>query len=151
MLRRIAPPYRFLIDECLGENIVPQAVTEALEPGEQVIRFGDSDEFKRGTKDEIWLRKAGAAGLVIVTKDDRMRFRPNERLSLIEANAAVFAVSSATGPKMAEQLVRAMPTMRRVLRGQKPPFVGKVLDAGHIALALLGGDEVRKIIKRPNR
>jgi hypothetical protein len=30
MLRRIEPPYRFLIDECLGENIVPQAVADVL-------------------------------------------------------------------------------------------------------------------------
>jgi len=147
MPRRLDPPYRFLIDECLGLRDVPNAMTAALDAGESVIPF--QEMFARSTADEVWLRKAGAAGLVIITKDDRLRFRPNERAALIDANTAVFTVASGTGSSMAATLVQGLPTMRRVLRGQKPPLVGRVLNNGSIALHIVDGVDARKTVKRP--
>ena len=147
MPRRLEPPYRFLVDECLGMHIVPDALESALIDGEAVIRF--TDILERGAKDEVWLRKAGSAGYVIITKDGRIRFRPNERAALIESGAVAFAVGNAPGSAMAEKLVRAMPTIRRVLRGQKPPLFGTVLDDGSVSLSILDGEATHKVVKRP--
>jgi hypothetical protein len=144
---RLAEPYRFLVDECLGLHDVPNALIEGLEPGEEVIRF--QERFARGTEDEKWLPKAGAAGLVIVTKDGRLRYRPNERAALIEANTGVFTVTSGPGKVMGATLKLGLPTMRRVLRGQKTPFVGHVLPDGRVSLSIVNGDACSKIIKRP--
>lgn len=147
MPRRLEPPYRFLIDECLGLNDVPNAMIEALEEGEEVVRL--QDVFERGTEDEKWLRKAGAEGFIVVTKDGRLRYRPNERAALIEANTAVFTVTSGPGKVMGATLSGGLPTMRRVLRGQKTPLVGHVLPDGRISLSIVDGDACSKIVKRP--
>ena len=147
MRRRIASPYRFLIDECLGLNDVPNAMIEGLEQGEEVIRL--QERFDRGTEDEKWLRKAGSEGLVIITKDGRLRYRPNERAALIEANTAVFTVTSGPGIVMGATLRFGLPTMRRALRGQRTPLVGHVLPDGRISLSIVAGDACSKLVKRP--
>lgn len=147
MPRRLEPPYRFLIDECLGLNDVPNAMNDVLEQGERLFRL--QDLFERGTEDEKWLRRAGAQGLVVITKDGRLRYRPNERAALIEANTAVFTVTSGPGKLMGATLSSGLPTMRRVLRGQKTPLVGHVLPGGRISLSIVNGASCSKIVKRP--
>ncbi len=145
MPRRLEPPYRYLLDECMGMHTVPDALRPSLLEGETLLRF--PDVFSRGVKDEVWLRKA--TDYVIITKDDKLRYRPNERGALIEAGVVVFIVASASALVMAERLVHAMPTIRRVLRGQKPPLVGRVLENGAIALSILDGKPAQKTVKRP--
>jgi predicted nucleotidyltransferase len=44
---RLAPPYRFLIDERFGLNDVPSAMIEALEEGKQGIRIASSSSPER--------------------------------------------------------------------------------------------------------
>jgi hypothetical protein len=147
MPHRLQSPYRFVVDECLGINIVPDAIAAALQQDEELVPF--SSVCARSTKDEIWLPRAGTKGLVAITKDSHFWHRPNEKRALIEANTAIFVIASAPGPTMAEQLVRALPTMRRVLRGHSAPLIGRVLDTGYINILVSAGDDVRKTVKLP--
>jgi hypothetical protein len=147
MPHRLDPPYRFVVDECLGISIVPDALKAVLEEGERVMSFASICD--RATKDEAWLRRAGVKGFVTITKDARFRHRPNELRALREANTAIFVIASGPGALMGAQLARAMPTMRRVLRGHDAPLIGRVLDTGDINVLVSAGKDVRKTVKLP--
>ncbi len=144
MPRKLQPPFQYFIDECLGRG-VREAVERALEPEELVHVL--TEHFKRGTEDEVWLQAVGKRGWVVITMDGWLRYRPNERAALLDANVAAFMVKTATGDVMAARIERAMPQIRTALRGSKAPMVGTIVDSGAVTLRIVGGLDANKTIK----
>ena len=68
--------------------------------------------------DDIWLREAGRRGWVVLMKDDRIRYRPEEQRAVLEARVACFCLHPSkglTGEDMAEAFVRALPKILRIV------------------------------------
>ena len=67
----------FFIDRSLGVEPVLTALADA---GLRVEIH--DDHFARDAEDRVWLRDVGARGWVILTKDQRLRYRPLELAAL---------------------------------------------------------------------
>jgi PIN like domain len=67
----------FFIDRSLGCLQVPEAFRQAG------INFIPHEAlFPSDARDEEWLTMAGEKGWVVLTKDDKIRYRPLERMAL---------------------------------------------------------------------
>lgn len=58
----------------------------------------------RGTTDEQWLTVIGALGLVVITRDTRIRYRPAEKLQWLQAGVRGFVLTAGGNLKIAEQI-----------------------------------------------
>ncbi len=116
------PPERlvFFIDRSLGKYDVPDALRSAGHECEI-----HDDHFAQDTEDEVWLAELAARRWVVLTKDERIRYRPLEADALRRAGLRVFVVicGSVTGTATAEILLKAMPRIVNLARGKRAPFI----------------------------
>lgn len=99
-----------------------------------------NDHFPQDARDDTWLLDVGARRWVVLTKDDRIRYRATELTAVVSARVALFALASGnlTGEEMAQAFVAALPRMARVLATQRPPFVAKVTRSGDVSMVFRG-------------
>jgi hypothetical protein len=95
-----------------------------------------SEEFGSGTPDPEWLPIATANQWVLIGKDDRWRYRAEEKEVLIRAKARAFIFVSKTARReeIAEAIMTALPRMAALLASQPPPFIGRILLSGYVGL-----------------
>ena len=81
------------------------------------------DIFPGATYDEVWLAEAGRQGWIAVTKDKRIRHKPNQMKAFQESNVvAVVLVSGNMGrEEMADLLCRSMNRILRIAGAVVPP------------------------------
>jgi hypothetical protein len=110
----------FFIDRSLGKIDVP----DALRSEGYRCELHDS-HFEQQTEDAIWLRDVATHQWVVLTKDERIRYRPLEFQALVEARVRAFIVvcGNVRGIETAEILRRAMPKILKVIASQRGPFV----------------------------
>ena len=103
----------FFVDRSLGARTVATALRAA---GRDVVVHDDT--FPPGTPDTEWLAQAGANSWTVLTKDDRLRYRPAEKQALLQAGVHVVVLTSPslTGPEMADLCVRAAPQIEALTR-----------------------------------
>jgi hypothetical protein len=120
----------FFIDRSLGRKIVAQALREVGE----TVEIHD-DHFAPDAKDEIWLVEVGKRGWIVLTKDDRIRYRATERTALMSAKVKAFVLISSQlqGPEMAAAFVKALPRIKRLIAKHAPPFIGRVSRNGNVS------------------
>jgi predicted nuclease of predicted toxin-antitoxin system len=125
------PPERlvFFVDRSLGKHVVP----DALRAAGYSCEIHD-DHFQPDTEDQEWLRALADLKWVVLTKDERIRYRPLELNALREAALRVFIVicGNVTGKSTAEIIVKAMPRMLDLLRRKRGSFVCYVYKDGTI-------------------
>jgi predicted nuclease of predicted toxin-antitoxin system len=94
------------------------------------------DHFARDADDRIWLRAVGERGWVVLTKDQRLRYRPLEIAALRASKARVFVLVAGNlrGRDIASVFISAIPRIFSILRSHSGPFVARVSRAGHIAV-----------------
>lgn len=94
----MAEPILF-IDRSLGSHLVPDALRKAG----ATVEIHD-DHFKPDSPDGEWLGEAGRMNWVVLTKDQKIRYRAMERDSLIQGRVRAFAVTAGHlgGPELAE-------------------------------------------------
>ena len=85
------PPELFC-DRSLGHRKVPDRLRQV-----HPTVIAHDDLFPQDTDDEVWLKIAGERGWVVLTRDDRIRYRPAEQRALIEAGTAVFCLNPSKG------------------------------------------------------
>ena len=121
----------FFIDRSLGKKIVAQALREA---GEKVEIH--DDHFRPDAKDEVWLTEFGSRGWIVLTKDDRIRYRITERTALLSAKVTAFVLTSAQlqGREMADAFVKAILPIKRLIGKQRAPFLARVSRSGKVSL-----------------
>lgn len=133
---RLREPFVYFVDECLGRHIVPDALRRAVEAGEHI------EVLPQGTADVDWIPLAHAGGWVCLTKDRALRRRPNELTALLAATLAVFVVGEARGEAQAARIVRALPTIRRVLRSRAAPLIARIDDDGVVLVLYEAGKQL---------
>jgi len=121
----------FFIDRSLGRKIVAQALREVGE----IIQIHD-DHFAPDAKDEDWLAEVGKRGWIVLTKDDRIRYRVTERSAITSAKVRAFVLSSSQlqGKEMAAAFVKALPRIKRLIANHAPPFIGRVSRNGKVSI-----------------
>lgn len=80
----------FFVDRSLGSRQVPEALRSA---GHEVVAHDEL--FAPDTDDEVWLRRAGEEGWIVLMKDDRIRYRRREREALRAAGVQAFVLTNA--------------------------------------------------------
>jgi predicted nuclease of predicted toxin-antitoxin system len=121
----------FFIDRSLG---VEPIRTELVKAG-IVVEVHD-DHFARDEDDRVWLQKVGSLGWVVLTKDQRLRYRPLELAALRASNARVFVLTAGNlrGSEIAAVFISALPRIHRILNSRPGPFVARVSQSGHVAI-----------------
>lgn len=128
--RRPEPPERveFLVDRSLGRHHLPQAL-RAL--GYVVHTLADVYGEKRAqeVKDHEWIKRAGKENWVVLTKDDRIRYRRVERDAFVSAKLRVFCLTTAKLQAM-EQTQRFVSNINRIVqRARRPgPYIYGVYE-----------------------
>lgn len=81
--------------------------------------FAHDDLFALDTDDDVWLAEVGRRGMVVVTKDDRIRYRRGEQEAILSAGVRCFCLNPTqgmTGSDQAGALLAALPEILRIAR-----------------------------------
>jgi len=119
------------IDRSLGiEPIRTELINSGL-----TVEIHD-DHFARDEEDRVWLKVVGERGWVVLTKDQRLRYRPLEISALRASNARVFVLTAGNlrGSEIAAVFLAALPRMFRILRSTPGPFLARLSQSGHITI-----------------
>jgi predicted nuclease of predicted toxin-antitoxin system len=121
----------FFIDRSLGV----EPIRTALSNSGLDVKIHD-DHFPRDEEDRVWLQTVGARGWVVLTKDQRLRYRPLEIGALRASNARVFVLTAGNlrGSEIAAVFLAALPRICRVLHSRPGPFVARVTQLGHVTI-----------------
>lgn len=94
------------------------------------------DHFLPDAKDEDWLTSVGQRGWIVLTKDDRIRYRATERAALKKAGVKTFVLTSGQlqGKEMAEAFIKALPRMKRLTVRRQGFFIAKVTRTGTVSV-----------------
>lgn len=92
-----------------------------IEAGYKAIAHDDL--FPKDAPDEEWLTRAGAEGWIVLTGDQRIRYRTGELEAFVLSKVIGFVVTAgnATGPDIAALIVKHAKRMQRIAFGEKPP------------------------------
>ena len=125
------PELTLFIDRSLGKK----TVAEALRVAGANVEVHD-DHFVPDAPDETWLTAVGAKGWIVLTKDERIRFRTIEREALMNARVRAFVLTAGNmdGATMARVLVEALPKITRLSRRRPPPFIATVSKTGSVTM-----------------
>ncbi len=116
----------FFIDANLGEQIA-----RGMQGfGEDVVHLKDC--FDEGEADEVWLKHIGAKGWFLLTRDERIRWKPAERAALRTHNIGAFFLGGKNLKRwqLIEQVVRNWTRIQQLARSTQPPFAYRVPPHG---------------------
>jgi predicted nuclease of predicted toxin-antitoxin system len=122
----------FFIDRSLGVEPLRTALMDA---GLRVEIH--DDHFQRDEEDRIWLAEVSARLWVVLTKDQRLRYRPLEIAALRASNARVFILIAGNlkGTEVAAAFQAALPQIWRILESHSGPFIGRVSKSGMVRVS----------------
>jgi hypothetical protein len=95
------------------------------------------DHFGPTTPDVEWIAAVASRSWIAVSRDERIRYKPNERRAVFDARLGLLLViGNAPHPELAMNFVRTIDPITNFLSRQRPPFIAKVYrpspkDAAH--------------------
>jgi hypothetical protein len=95
------------------------------------------DHFAQDAKDEEWLMVVGQRQWVVVTRDERIRYRAAGRQAIRRAKVRMFVLVARGNLRieaLAEIFLKAFPKVRVIAAEVKPPFIAKIWRDGDIAV-----------------
>jgi predicted nuclease of predicted toxin-antitoxin system len=94
------------------------------------------EHFARDEEDHVWLQTVGERGWVVLTKDQRLRYRPLEIAALRASKAKVFVLTAGNlrGIEIASVFLASLPRICKVLLSVPGPFVARVSQSGHVTI-----------------
>lgn len=121
----------FFIDRSLGIDPIR---SELIKVG-LAVEIHD-DHFARDEEDRVWLRMVGERGWVVLTKDQRLRYRPLEIAALRVSKARVFVLTAGNlrGIEIAAVFLAALPRISKLLHSLPGPFIARVSKSGHVTI-----------------
>lgn len=83
--------------------------------------------FAPAARDDEWLPEVGRRGWVVLTHDQQIRWKVNERAAVMESGVAMFIViGQAPLPQLAPMVVNTWPLIERFLDHNAAPFIAKL-------------------------
>lgn len=117
------------IDRCAWSGKLGEALTAA-----QIPYVPHKDLFAHDAPDEEWLAAVKQHGWLILTRDQRIRYRKNELRALVESKLTMFVLSQ--GGLSAEETGRivcaAYPAIVKQAAMNEPPALFSILRSGEV-------------------
>ena len=115
------------LDRNLGKHIIARALREAGHRAEI-----HDDHLPIDAPDEEWIELVGRREWVALTKDKNIRYRTGELNAIVKHRARVIVVraKNATGPDIADLVVKYHDRLRRFPARNAPPFVAGIDRSG---------------------
>lgn len=90
------------------------------------------EHFDDDMPDPDWLTQVGQHGWIVLTRDQRIRNRPNELRAAREARLHVFALTSGnlSAAETVEIVLAAWPAMQRAVANTEPPMFWSITRGG---------------------
>lgn len=123
----------FFLDRTLGRSIFAGRLRA------QGVRVEvHDDHFPPDAKDSEWLPEVGARGWVVVTCDQRIRYRRNELAALLRNRVRAFAFTqgNSTAEEMAEAFLKALPKILRLVEKRQGPFIATISKEADVRVVL---------------
>jgi len=101
------------------------------------------DHFSDNTPDATWISEAGRHGWVILTADERIRYKPAEKAALLNSGTLTFLLASRkglTGVEMADAFLSVEVSIINAIAKQHPPAIFKVYAAERRVELWIEGD-----------
>lgn len=95
------------------------------------------DHFPQNAKDTEWLTSVGKNKWIVVTRDERIRYRAAEQQAIRRAKVRAFVLvvrGDLRVEVLAEVFLKALPKIRAMAGKQEPPFIAKIWRDGNVAL-----------------
>ncbi|MEB0058610.1 MULTISPECIES: hypothetical protein [unclassified Variovorax] len=91
--------------------------------------------FKHDTPDEVWLTAVKDNGWLILTRDQRIRYRINEHRALVEAKLMMFVLSQGglTAEETGRIVCAAYPEIVRQANVNQPPALFSITRSGEVS------------------
>ena len=124
----------FFVDRCLGRKRFPTPLREAG----LNVEIHD-DHFPPDAEDEVWLSEVGKRGWVVITKDERIRYRTIEREALMRAGVRAFILTGQNlqAADLAAIFLRALRRVSQALNKQPGPFIARITRGAKVVGVLL--------------
>ena len=126
---------RLFLDRSVGTRKIAAALRERQVDVETIVdRYGAANAHIR---DEQWIAEATADGRLLVSADQRIRYRPLERMAICRhsARCVTFAAGNLTADEMILLFVRHLPSIVRIA-DDPGPFVYHLTQARLAKMAL---------------
>lgn len=86
-----------------------------------------ADHFADNAADEDWLQDVGRRGWIALTRDRRIRYKPNQLAAVMRNGVALLViVGKAPLPDLARSFLSTLPRIEDFLRRQRAPLIAKV-------------------------
>ena len=117
---------KFFFDNNLSEHLA----RGLLEFGEDVMHL--RDHFNEDEADVVWQEYIGKNGIILITKDERIRRNPLELNSINKHKVGVFFLGGKKQGrcKIIQQVVRNWPRIKELAIKTRPPFAYRVPPTG---------------------
>lgn len=88
--------------------------------------------FPGETVDSVWLKYIGENRHIIITRDEKLRWRPAEIQSIRKYNVGAFFLGGKNRSRcdIIRQLVRNWPNIKEIVRKERTPFIFVVRAEG---------------------
>ncbi|MGH7353781.1 MAG: hypothetical protein ACRELS_04285 [Candidatus Rokuibacteriota bacterium] len=115
----------------LGSDDVPNALRAA-----GALVETHEGNFAPDAPDDHWIPEVGRHGWIVLSKDERMRYRLAEKRAIAQAGVRAFFLvpKGLTGPENGRILAGAVTRMTRFAIGNNPPFIAKVFRNGTVKM-----------------
>jgi predicted nuclease of predicted toxin-antitoxin system len=121
----------FFLDRSLGRKVIAAELRQA---GLRVEVH--DDHFAQDARDEEWLSAVGARGWVVLTKDQRIRYRTLEKTALLGSRVRAFVLvgKDLRADEMAAIFIRALPSMTGLLERTREPFIARITRGAQVQM-----------------
>ena len=95
------------------------------------------DHFAQDAKDEEWLKVGGGERWIVITRDERIRYRVTAKQVIRRAKVRMFVLVAHGNLRietLAEIFLKALPKIRLVVTNHNPPFIAKIWRDGNVAV-----------------
>lgn len=115
----------------LDRSLECSAISEAFSNAGVAVELHRS-YFEGNAPDEEWLAEAGRQNWVVLTRDTRIRYHPNEKQALINSRVRVFVLTAKglKGQEMADLLVKRLAKIQKIAEELPAPFIASVTRSG---------------------
>lgn len=98
--------------------------------GEDVVHL--QDHFAEDAADSEWLAHIGSEGWYLITRDDRIRYRPSELGAFKEHQVGAFFLAGKNRSRcdLIQQIVRNWPRIKDLAERTRPPFAFRIPPKG---------------------